>query len=51
MDPTLTQLVRALFEAHQEVDRLRESNRQLQAAYTDIKSQLEAKGAVPAKLH
>lgn len=50
MDATLSQLVRALFEAHQEIDRLRQQTQTLQAAYTDIKNQLEARDAVSATL-
>lgn len=41
MDNTLFQLVRALFEAHQTVDTLREQLRQLQAQYTDLKQKIE----------
>lgn len=48
MDATLAQILRALVDAHQEIEKLRQQNGELQAAYTDIKSQLEAKGALPA---
>lgn len=43
MDATLQQILRALFEAHQEIDRLRESLRQVQAAYTDLKHEQEVR--------
>lgn len=50
MDPTLAQLLQRLFADEQELDRLREQNRELQAAYTNLKNQLEANGAVSTEL-
>ena len=42
MDATLTAILRALFEAHQTVDLLRQQNQQLQADYTDLKAEHDA---------
>ena len=47
MDGTLKQLLAELVSVSQQLDAAREQIRQLQAAYTDLKQQLEVKDAVP----